>query len=171
MSFNREVIPISDLPNGVAYRTFLNVLLLRRFIFSLAESKVMKLAKALRRAHDFLQAAEDKRPRKDEERVRYFHTSPQIFLWRSKAITNKCGKYHKNFRNTTYECRELKKALHELAILGQLNHFLRRGRGVDRNRHDPVGKKHNGDDCNTEIITTIIRGVVDKELNDGHRKS
>ena len=48
--FNREVVLISDLQDRVAYTVFLNELLLERFKFSLAESKVATLAKALGRA-------------------------------------------------------------------------------------------------------------------------
>ncbi|KAJ8437473.1 hypothetical protein Cgig2_002974 [Carnegiea gigantea] len=73
--------------------------------------------------------------------------------------------------HTTSECRELKKALHELVNQGQLNHFLTRGGSEDRSRHDPKGKKDNDVNPNTKIITTIIGGIDDKELNAGYRQA
>jgi len=56
--FNQEAILILDLQDGVAYSAFLNGLHLRRFMFSLVESKITILADALRRAQDFIQAIE-----------------------------------------------------------------------------------------------------------------
>jgi len=84
----------------VAYATLLNGLLPRRFKFSLAESEVTKLAEALKRAKNFIDATEicvvddfywqdtrkrggeekgsllNKRPIRDEKKVVHFYTSP-----------------------------------------------------------------------------------------------
>jgi len=54
MRFNLEVVLILDLQNGMTYMAFLNGLLPGRFKFSLAKTKVTTLAKALRRAQDFI---------------------------------------------------------------------------------------------------------------------
>ena len=54
---------------------------------------------------------------------------------------NKYYAYHKDYGHATFECCELKKALHKLVDHGQLNRFLRRGRGKDRNYRDLEGKK------------------------------
>jgi len=91
MRFNREVVLILDLQDGVAYAAFLGGLLSGRFTFSLVESKVITLVDALKRAQGFIQAIEicdgddsmwqdtskrvgvnndsqsNKRPRKDKE--------------------------------------------------------------------------------------------------------
>jgi len=47
--FNRKVVLIPDLQDGIVYTAFLNGLLPNRFKFSLAESKVTTLADALRK--------------------------------------------------------------------------------------------------------------------------
>ncbi|KAJ8425176.1 hypothetical protein Cgig2_003244 [Carnegiea gigantea] len=52
-----------------------------------------------------------------------------------------------------------------------LNCFLRKRGGGDRNCCGPEGKKDNDVDRNTKIITTIIKGIDDNELNTGHTKA
>ncbi|KAJ8437343.1 hypothetical protein Cgig2_009683 [Carnegiea gigantea] len=84
---------------------------------------------------------------------------------------NKYYKYHEDYRHTTTECYELKKALREFANQGQFNRFLRRGRGGDRNRSNPEGKKDNEANHNMETVSTIITGIDDKEWNTGYRKA
>ena len=39
-------------------------------------------------------------------------------------LWNKNNYYHEDYGHTTSECRELKKALHEMADRGHLSHFL-----------------------------------------------
>ncbi|KAJ8428825.1 hypothetical protein Cgig2_005890 [Carnegiea gigantea] len=75
---------------------------------------------------------------------------------------NKYYDSYEDYRHTTYERRELKKALQELADQGQLNRFLRRGRCGDHNRNNQEGKTKNDADRNIEIITNIIGGINDK---------
>ena len=36
-------------------------------------------------------------------------------------IARKCCEFHEHSKHTTFECRELKKALHELADKGQID--------------------------------------------------
>jgi len=66
---------------------------------------------------------------------------------------------------------ELKRALPELAYRGELNHFLKSGKGVDENPHVIETKKNDGSDQNTKVITIIIWGIDGKELSDGYRKA
>ena len=56
MRFNPEVVLIPNLQDGVAQTAFRNGLLLGRFNFSLIQSKVITLAKALSGAQDFMHA-------------------------------------------------------------------------------------------------------------------
>ncbi|KAJ8431063.1 hypothetical protein Cgig2_017059 [Carnegiea gigantea] len=75
----------------------------------------------------------NKCPGKDDKRIRRFHTTPLNILMEIKGNPmlrcpkpidtlakfrnkNKYCKYHKDHEHTTVECRELKKALHELII-------------------------------------------------------
>ncbi|KAJ8421908.1 hypothetical protein Cgig2_013810 [Carnegiea gigantea] len=66
---------------------------------------------------------------------------------------NKYCKYRKDYRHTTSERRKLKKALTRDKV----------GIAIIEIRKER--KKENEADCNTEIITTIIGGIDDKELN------
>ena len=84
---------------------------------------------------------------------------------------NKYCQYHEDFGYTTFECCELKKALHELADQRQLNHFKKWGKGDGQNHHNQEGKKDNDADCNKEVIATVVGGIDDKELNAGYRKA
>ncbi|KAJ8450526.1 LOW QUALITY PROTEIN: hypothetical protein Cgig2_020163 [Carnegiea gigantea] len=72
--------------------------------------------------------------------------------------------YHEDYRQTTFKCRELKKALRELADQGELVRFLRRGRREDQNYCDLEGKKDNDADRNIEITANIIKGIDDKVM-------
>jgi len=77
--------------------------------------------------------ADDTRPRKDEERVGCFHTTHQNILMDIKGnpmlrcpkpietprkFRNKNKYYYEDYLHTISGCRELKKALHELADQG-----------------------------------------------------
>ncbi|KAJ8420017.1 hypothetical protein Cgig2_028992 [Carnegiea gigantea] len=105
------------------------------------------LVESLRMTQDFIQAMEtcvgdafvrhenqkregddkgsqlDKRPRKDQERVGCFHTSPRNILMEIKGNPilrdkKKHYEYHEDYWHITSECCQLKKALHELADQG-----------------------------------------------------
>jgi len=93
-----------------------------------------------------------------DERGGRFHTSPRNILMeikgspllrRPKPIEmpanfrnrSKYCEYHEDFGNTTLECRELKKALHEMADRGQLGHFLKQRKGADQNKREAQSKK------------------------------
>ncbi|KAJ8429521.1 LOW QUALITY PROTEIN: hypothetical protein Cgig2_026701 [Carnegiea gigantea] len=93
--------------------------------------------------------------------------SPQIpAMWRSSgesapSIVMSARKAQMGAPHTTSKCRELKKALQELTNKGQLNLFLRRSNGEDRNLHDLEGRKANDVNCDMKIITIIIGGIDD----------
>jgi len=137
MRFNCEAVLILDLHDGIAYTACPNELLLGRFKFSLAKSKVTTLEVALRelktscKPHRYVLRMNlsdktirkrgvedkgpqaDKRPRKDEERVRHFYTTSRNILMEIKGNLmlrqpqpiktlakfrnkNKCCEYHKD---------------------------------------------------------------------------
>jgi len=84
---------------------------------------------------------------------------------------NEYYEYHENFRHTTSDCWELQRALHELADRGQLKGFLKLWKGVDRDWHEIKTKENDDSDRNTEIIATVIGGIVSKKLNARYRKA
>ena len=57
--FNREVVLITDLQDGVPYATFLNGLLLGRFKSSRANSQITTVVEALRRVQGLILAHGD----------------------------------------------------------------------------------------------------------------
>jgi len=71
--FNHEAVLIPNLQDGVACAAFLNGLLLGRFKFSLAESKVTTLVEGLGMAQSFIQAIEictgEESPRQDNKKT------------------------------------------------------------------------------------------------------
>ena len=85
----------------------------------------------------------DKHYRKDEVRVKHFHTTPRNILMEIKdnpmlkrprpietpvkfKNKNKCCEYDKDYGHTTSKCRKLKRGLHDLTDEGHVNYFLRR---------------------------------------------
>ncbi|KAJ8439601.1 hypothetical protein Cgig2_017168 [Carnegiea gigantea] len=123
MRFDHEAILILDLQDRVAYTAFLNRLLLE-------EDKGSQ---------------PNKHPKKDEEKVRRFHTCPRNILMKIKG-----------------NCM-----LRQPKPIETLAKFRKRNkeRGEEHNRCDLEGKKDTNVDRNTKIITSIIRGMDDKELN------
>ncbi|KAJ8427224.1 hypothetical protein Cgig2_028748 [Carnegiea gigantea] len=106
----------------------------------------------------YLTSKLDKRPRKDVETNGHFCTNPRNILMEIKGNPilrqpkpietptkvrnkNKYREYHEDFGHTTSEHCELRRAIHELADQGQVNNFLRRSKGEDRNRRNPKGQK------------------------------
>ncbi|KAJ8441264.1 hypothetical protein Cgig2_013679 [Carnegiea gigantea] len=61
---------------------------------------------------------------------------------------------------TTTECRELKKALHELADKGQINRFLKKGLRFLRREQAPAQPQLRDEECLTEVVATIAGGYA-----------
>ena len=76
---------------------------------------------------------------------------------------NKHYDYHEDFRHTTFECRELKKALHKLSDRGQLNCSLKSRKRMARDRYEIDTKGKSDSYLNIKIITTIIDGINSRE--------
>ena len=66
--------------------------------------------------------------------------------------------FHEQSGHTTTECRELKKALHELADKGQIDRFLRKGPRLLRKEPNPESSQPRDEECSTEIVATIAGG-------------
>jgi len=69
--------------------------------------------------------------------------------------------FHEQSGHTTIECRELKKALHELADKGQINQFLKRGPRFLRREQGRAPPPPQDKECSTEIVATIAGGYVE----------
>jgi len=63
--------------------------------------------------------------------------------------------FHEQNGHTTTECRDLRKALYELADKGQLNRFLQRGLCFLREEHEPVQAEPQDEEYSAEIVATI----------------
>ncbi|KAJ8427828.1 hypothetical protein Cgig2_001639 [Carnegiea gigantea] len=63
--------------------------------------------------------------------------------------------------HTTAKCRELRKALHELADKGQIGRFLKKGPHFLLEEHEPVQPEPWDEECSMEIVATIARGYVE----------
>ncbi|KAJ8430519.1 hypothetical protein Cgig2_012918 [Carnegiea gigantea] len=61
---------------------------------------------------------------------------------------------HEQSGHTTTECRELKKALHELADKGQIDRFLKRGSRFLRREQGPAQPQSQDEECWTEQVLT-----------------
>jgi len=78
----------------------------------------------------------------------------------SHSVRKYC-QFHEQNRHTTVKCKELKKALHELADKGQIYHFLKKGQ---RSFHEDLVRAHEEprkEECSTEIVVTISRGCAE----------
>ncbi|KAJ8442133.1 hypothetical protein Cgig2_011323 [Carnegiea gigantea] len=63
--------------------------------------------------------------------------------------------FHKQSRHTTTECRELKKALHELADKGQIDRFFKRGPWFLQQEQEPTKPQLRDGERSTEVVATI----------------
>ncbi|KAJ8436394.1 hypothetical protein Cgig2_005222 [Carnegiea gigantea] len=62
---------------------------------------------------------------------------------------------------TTTECRELKKALYELANRGQIDRFLKRGQGAFRKGPIQSHKELREKECSNEVVAPIAGGYIE----------
>ncbi|KAJ8433465.1 hypothetical protein Cgig2_014506 [Carnegiea gigantea] len=81
---------------------------------------------------------------------------------RSQNARKYC-EFHKQSGHTTTECRELKKALHELVDKGQIDRFLKRGPRFLRQEQTPAPPPLRYEECSTEAVAIIAGGYV-KEI-------
>ncbi|KAJ8425383.1 hypothetical protein Cgig2_011767 [Carnegiea gigantea] len=63
--------------------------------------------------------------------------------------------------HTMTECRDLGKALHELADKGQINRFLKRRPRFLRREQEPAQPQLCDKECSMEVVATIARGYVE----------
>ncbi|KAJ8433621.1 hypothetical protein Cgig2_023560 [Carnegiea gigantea] len=61
----------------------------------------------------------------------------------------------------TAECRELRKALHELADKGQINYFLKKGARFLRQEREPARIEPCKEECSTKILATITSSYAE----------
>ncbi|KAJ8438791.1 hypothetical protein Cgig2_023825 [Carnegiea gigantea] len=101
--------------------------------------------------------------------------STKPFLHFDYVSTNGCKPSHQQERvpslryteweresgHTTTECRELKKALHELADKGQIGRFLKRGPRFLRREQEAAQLQPREEEYSTEVVATIARGYAD----------
>ena len=69
--------------------------------------------------------------------------------------------FHEQNGSTTDECRELRKALHELADKGQIDWFLKRGLQFLRKEREPTRPEPQDEECSTEIVAAIVGGYTE----------
>ncbi|KAJ8452003.1 hypothetical protein Cgig2_016584 [Carnegiea gigantea] len=69
--------------------------------------------------------------------------------------------FHEQSGHTTTECRELKKAFHELADKGQIYQFLKRGPRFLRREQEPAPPLPRDEECSMEIVATITGGYAE----------
>jgi len=76
-------------------------------------------------------------------------------------IAGKYYEFHKQNGHTTAECRELRKAPHELANKVQIDQFLKKGLQFLQKKREPARPKPCDEEYSTEINTTIASGYVE----------
>ncbi|KAJ8426884.1 hypothetical protein Cgig2_002732 [Carnegiea gigantea] len=69
--------------------------------------------------------------------------------------------FHEQSGHTMIKCRELKKALHELADKGQIDRFLKRGPQFLRRKQEPAQPQPRDEECSTEVLAIIARGYAE----------
>ncbi|KAJ8431368.1 hypothetical protein Cgig2_002949 [Carnegiea gigantea] len=89
------------------------------------------------------------------------HRSPPMTTPPKPQNVRKYYKFHEQSGHTTIECRELKKALHELADKGQIDRFLKKGPRFLRREQKPTQPQPRDEECSTEVIVTIAGGYAE----------
>ncbi|KAJ8426852.1 LOW QUALITY PROTEIN: hypothetical protein Cgig2_006527 [Carnegiea gigantea] len=88
----------------------------------------------------------------------------EVTLMTSASKPHNAWKYyefHEQNGHTTVECRELRKALHELADKGQIDRFLKRGLRFLRKECEPTQSEPRDEECSTKIVATIAGGYAE----------
>ncbi|KAJ8437644.1 hypothetical protein Cgig2_018434 [Carnegiea gigantea] len=97
------------------------------------------------------------------------YVSGHPMLWRQPPMTAptrpqnawKYCEFHEQSGHTTIECRELKKALHELADKGQIDRFLKRGPRFLRQEQEPAPPPPQDEECSTKVVATVAGGYAE----------
>ncbi|KAJ8435827.1 hypothetical protein Cgig2_017122 [Carnegiea gigantea] len=92
-----------------------------------------------------------------------------LMLWRPLPMTvpskphnvQKYYEFYKQNEHTTAECCELKKALHEVANKGQIDHFLKKGPRFLHGEQEPTQPQPQDEECFTKVVVTITGGYVE----------
>ena len=69
--------------------------------------------------------------------------------------------FHEQSGHTTTECRELKKALHELVDKEQIDRFLKRGPRFLRQEQERAPLPPRDEECSAKVVATIAGGYVE----------
>ncbi|KAJ8436125.1 hypothetical protein Cgig2_001152 [Carnegiea gigantea] len=69
--------------------------------------------------------------------------------------------FHEQNGHKTAECRELRKALYELAKKGQIDRFLKRGPRFLQKDRELTQPEQRDKECSTEIVATIAGGYAE----------
>ncbi|KAJ8420186.1 hypothetical protein Cgig2_011983 [Carnegiea gigantea] len=73
----------------------------------------------------------------------------------------KYREFHEQNRHATDECRELTKALHELAHKRKIDHFFQRGPQSLHKDHDLEREEPQEEECSTEMVAPITGGQAE----------
>ncbi|KAJ8435641.1 hypothetical protein Cgig2_012302 [Carnegiea gigantea] len=84
---------------------------------------------------------------------------PSMTLVPKLYNARKYCEFHKQNGHTTGECRELRKALHELANKGQIDQFLKRGLRFLCKESEPTRPEPRDEECSTEIVAPSPEGT------------
>ncbi|KAJ8420922.1 hypothetical protein Cgig2_018953 [Carnegiea gigantea] len=81
--------------------------------------------------------------------------SPPIIAPLKPHNAQKYCEFYEQNGHTTTECRELKKALHELANKGQIDRFLKKRPCFLRGEREPPQPEPRDEECSTKVVATI----------------
>jgi len=105
---------------------------------------------------------------KDPKRI-LLEVKEHLMLKRLQPMTSavkphnarKYCEFHEQNGHMTNECQELRRALHELADKGQIDHFLKRGLRFLQKERELAWPEPREEECSTEIVTTITGGYAE----------
>ncbi|KAJ8434233.1 hypothetical protein Cgig2_005912 [Carnegiea gigantea] len=112
--------------------------------------------------HDTSRPSANERPHKERRDHHPMLKKPQPMTadLESHSVQKYCQFYEQK-GDTTVECKELKKALHELTDKGQIYHFLERGKRFFHEDLVRAREEPRKEECSTEIVATITRGCAE----------
>ncbi|KAJ8451346.1 hypothetical protein Cgig2_014118 [Carnegiea gigantea] len=87
---------------------------------------------------------------------------PPITVPLKPQNARKYCEFYEQSGHTTTECRELKRALHELVDKGQIAQFLKRGPRFLRREQEPAQPLSRDEECSTEVVSIIAGGYAER---------